>query len=346
MPFDAGFQRPIGDPVTIVAGSGYNFAPTAAADGRRIAFAIANNLTSHVWRAPIEAGSGKVSGEPILVTSGLEASTAPSPSRDGSRIAYLSGPQGAPELRVRDVATGKDLRLAQVKSWSYVVLSPDGSTVAFDSDQRVDNPIYLVSATGGVPKKICGKCGRPIEWSPDRTKIFFDSGGPKHNAIYVLDVATGVSKPLLQHSERAIGMPRLSPDGRSLLFSMQLPAGVRRFYLAPYTGDLVPEQEWTLLFEGSSYERQPLWTPDGSLIYFLSERDGFRCVWTQRVDMKTRRPIGEPLAAQHMHQTRHSLIPFSDTASIGLSLGGGHLFYASFGVQANIWLAQRHQRRD
>jgi Tol biopolymer transport system component/predicted Ser/Thr protein kinase len=346
MPFDAGFQRASGDPVPVVVGSGLNFWPTAAADGRRMTFAIANNLSVNIWRAPVDAGSGHVSGEAIRVTSGLDPSLAPSPSRDGTRIAYLGGPLDAPEVRIRDIATGKETRLASAKAWSVLSLSPDGSMVAFSSDQRDNSAIYAVSAAGGVPKKICEKCGRPVEWSQDKTKIFFDGGGPKNSEIHVLDVATGATKPLLRHGERGLNMPHLSPDGRDLLYTMQLPRGARRVYVAPFTGDLVPEQNWTLLVDGANYERQPLWAPGGGLIYFLSERDGFRCVWAQRVDMATRLPVGEPFGAHHMHQTRYSLVPFADTASIGLSIAGGYLFYASFETQANVWLAERRAPRQ
>ena len=56
---------------------------------------------------------------------------------------------------------------------------------------------------------------------------------------------------------------------------MALPGRARRIYLAPFTGESVPEKEWTVLVEGSDFERQPFWAPSGTLIYFLSERDGF-----------------------------------------------------------------------
>jgi eukaryotic-like serine/threonine-protein kinase len=148
---------------------------------------------------------------------------------------------------------------------------------------------------------------------------------------------------LLQHADRPLSTPRLSPDGRSLLFTLQRPARARRLYVAPFSGELVPEKEWTLLIDGSNYERQPFWAPSGNLIYFLSERDGFRCIWAQRVDIATRQAIGAPFAAQHMHQTRYSLEPIPDVASIGLSVAGGQLFYASFELQSNIWLAERRE---
>ncbi len=346
MPFDAGFERASGDPVPIIVGSGYNFSPTASKDGRRIAFAIGNNLSTNIWHAPVDAASGKVAGGAVRITSGVNPSFAPSPSKDGKRFAYVGDPPGSAEVRVRDVATGKDARLAEAKGWSAVVLSADGSTIAYSSDQRDNSAIYSVSTDGGFPKKICGACGRPVEWSPDRTKLFFDNGGPDRREIHVLDVASGRSTLLLKDPERGLTMPRLSPDGRSLVFTMVLGGRARRTFIAPYTGQEVPASEWKVLVEGTDLDRQPHWAPSGQLVYFLSDRDGFRCVWAQPVDQATRQASGAPFAAHHLHQIRYNLEPIEDVAKVGLSVAGGHMFYAAFELQSNVWLAERRQVRE
>ncbi len=224
-----------------------------------------------------------------------------------------------------------------------VVLSADGSTIAYSSDQRDNSAIYSVSVDGGFPKKICDACGRPVEWSPDRTKLFFDYGGPDRREIHVLDVASGRSTLLLKDSERGLTMPRLSPDGRSLIFTMLLGGRARRTFIAPYTGQEVPASEWKVLVEGTDLDRQPHWAPSGRLVYFLSDRDGFRCVWAQPVDQVTRQTSGAPFAAHHMHQIRYNLEPIEDVAKVGLSVAGGHMFYAAFELQSNVWLAERRQ---
>ena len=346
MPFDAGFEHASGDPVPIIVGSGYNFSPTASKDGRRIAFAIGNNLSTNIWHAPIDAATGKVAGGAVRITSGVNPSYAPSPSKDGKRFAYVGDPPGSAEVRVRDVATGKDARLAEAMGWSAVVLSADGSTIAYSSDQRDNSAIYSVSADGGFPKKICGACGRPVEWSPDRTKLFFDNAGPNRREIHVLDVASGRSTLLLKDPERGLTMPRLSPDGRSLIFTMVLGGRARRTFIAPYTGQEVPASEWKVLVEGTDLDRQPHWAPSGQLVYFLSDRDGFRCVWAQPVDQATRQASGAPFAAHHLHQIRYNLEPIEDVAKVGLSVAGGHMFYAAFELQSNVWLAERRQVRE
>ncbi len=343
LPLDGTLQKATGDPLPVIVGAGFNFSPTASQDGRRIAFAVGNNMSTNIWRAAVDSRTGQVAGAPTRITSGLGLSLAPSPSRDGKRLSYLGGSRRSPEIRIRDLETGTDQRLAEAKEWSYLVLSPDGSTVAFSSDLRLGSAIYSVQATGGLPKKICGTCGRPVEWFANGTKLLIDNAGPKQREIHVLDVASGQSTLLLKHADFQLTMPRLSPDGRLLAFTAVRPGRARRIYLAPFTGQPVPENEWTVLIDGSDLDRQPFWAPSGNAIYFVSDRDGSRCVWAQRVDAATRRPAGEPFAAHHMHQFRFNLNDIGDSASVGLSVANGQLFYAAFELQSNVWLAERRQ---
>ena len=342
MPFDSSFQKVSGDPVPIIVGAGLNFSPAASEDGRRITFAVGNNLSNNIWRASVDPKTGKVAGEPVRITSGVDPSLVPSPSRDGNRLAYLGGSRKFPEVRIRDLVSGHDQRLAEAKVWSFLVLSDDGSTVAFSSDQRIGSAIYSVPSAGGVPKKLCGACGRPVQWLPDRTKLLIDNAGPNQREIQILDVATGQTKTLLRHPESQLTMPRVSPDGRVLSFTMLRPGRARRIYLAPFNGEPVPEQEWSVVIDGTDFDRQPAWASAGNMIYFLSDRDGARCIWAQRVDTATRRPIDAPFAAHHMHQFRYNLNDV-DVAGVGLSLAHGQMFYASFELQSNIWLAERRE---
>src|SRR5262249_12355426 len=147
-------------------------------------------------------------------------------------------------------------------------------------------------------------------------------------------------KILIHDAKGHVFMPRVSPDGRHLCFSVQLPGRARRIYVAAFTGEPIGEKDWTLLVDGTDLERQPFWSPAGNLIFFLADRDGNRCVWAQRVDPATHGPAGAPFAVHHAHQVRYNLSDIGDPASVGLSVANGQMFYASFELQANVWLAE------
>ncbi len=341
MPLDATLQKVTADPIPLIVGAGFNFSPTASQDGRRITFAVGSNMTTNVWRVPIDAKTGQASGTAVRVTNGLDPSLVPSPSRDAKRVAYLGGSRRSPEIHVRDLETGKDQRLTDAKDWSFVTLSPDGSTIAFSSDLRIGSAVYSVPASGGVPKKVCGSCGRPVEWFPDKTKILLDNAGAQHREIHILDAASGQTTPLLKHSEFSVTMPRLSPDGKFIAFSQIRTGRARHIYVVPFTGEPVAEKDWTLVIDGSNLDRQPAWSPAGNAIYFQSDRDGSRCIWAQRVEPATGRPVGAPFAVHHMHQFRYNLNDVGDPAGVGMTVVNGQMIYAAFELQSNIWLAER-----
>jgi hypothetical protein len=41
--------------------------------------------------------------------------------------------------------------------------------------------------------------------------------------------------------------------------------------------------------------------PSGKLLYYISERDGFACIWARRLNPRTKMPMGEPFAVHHQH---------------------------------------------
>ena len=121
------------------------------------------------------------------------------------------------------------------------------------------------------------------------------------------------------------------------------PGRARRLYLVPFTGEPVPESQWSLILDGTELDRQPVWSPSGDIIYFLSDRDGTRCIWAQRVDTATRKPVGEAFAALHIHQLRYYLNDVGDPASVGLTVVNGQMYFAGFEIQSNVWMAERRE---
>jgi len=81
------------------------------------------------------------------------------------------------------------------------------------------------------------------------------------------------------------------------------------------------------------------WSPNGNVIYFLSERDGFRCIWAQRLDGATKHPTGTPIPIQHFHTASRSMIPFT-TNWLGLSATRAMLVFNVGDLAGNIWIAR------
>jgi hypothetical protein len=67
-------------------------------------------------------------------------------------------------------------------------------------------------------------------------------------------------------------------------------------------------------------------------------RDGypFQCIWAQRVDKTTQRPVGAPFDVAHFHGARHK----AQEAGFGPGIAPGKLVLTLSDSTGNIWTAK------
>jgi len=85
-----------------------------------------------------------------------------------------------------------------------------------------------------------------------------------------------------------------------------------------------------------SWEAAPQWSPDGEILYFISARDGHRCVWARRArDVKA--GSGEPFAVAHFHDARRSPngAPFHAT---DLFVGAGQMAISMGELSGSVYM--------
>jgi Tol biopolymer transport system component len=97
----------------------------------------------------------------------------------------------------------------------------------------------------------------------------------------------------------------------------------------------VAEGEWVYVIDGLPWA----WSPDGKLIYAISDRDGHTCIWAQRLDGMTKRPIGPPFPVFHSHDVRLSLTYMT------LSIRGDRMLFSVGERTGNIWMAEWKERQ-
>jgi hypothetical protein len=100
------------------------------------------------------------------------------------------------------------------------------------------------------------------------------------------------------------------------------------------------EADWIPVTSGSNIDAYVSWSPDGSLLYFLSDRDGFRCIWAQPLNPISKRPVGKAFAVQHFHRARQSLMRLDRGDVIGVSVARGKLVFALGELSGNVWLSE------
>ncbi len=196
--------------------------------------------------------------------------------------------------------------------------SPDGSRIAFGRKDASGWDIWAVSPDGQECQKLAdGLC--PTDWSPDGTRLAVENLQDAGDVLEEYDLATGVSTPLGSLPGPS-GRGCYSPDGASLLFQamgqhweiwrvdfgstpQRVLGGSSLAYADPawspdgqmmalchHPTALDPEDVFVARPDGTglrnvtqSYSSQdilPNWSPDGSQIVFVSNRNGGRHLFT------------------------------------------------------------------
>jgi hypothetical protein len=101
----------------------------------------------------------------------------------------------------------------------------------------------------------------------------------------------------------------------------------------------VSADEWIAVTDGRALDDLPRWAPGGDRLYYISSRDGFLCIWSQRLDPATKKPVGPPDAAQHFHARRHSIGGINYGAT-DLAVTRDSIIFNLAELRGNIWMAE------
>jgi len=318
----------------LTSGTGMEVRPSIAAG--RLAFAsLVEN--PDIWALPVDA-NGKVGTELKRLTDDVAADSMATVSNDGRRITFLSNRTGSYQVWVRELETGKEQMLTRGQSGkAFPLISGDGSKIAYADENQRD--IYVVPTKGGVGEEVCANCGLPRSWTKDANNVLFQGGEPRHFTL--LDLGSRTKRDILRHLRWGTTSGQFSPDGHWIAFVARISTEHTRIFIAPFRNapgePEVREDEWIPITDGQSEDDKPRWWFTGDMLYFLSLRDGFRCIWAQRLDPVTKRAQGPPSAIYHFHQTGRSMmyIPMNYRE---LSVARDKIVFGLNELAGNIWM--------
>ncbi len=328
-----------GNPRRLIFGTDQEGEPSVAANGSIVFSSVASS--TNVWRLPVDLKQGRATGNLARVTRDLSKQVFPSIS-DNQRLAFSADRAGKREIWVKDLTEGKDTMLAVSPSeFDSPKITPDGSNVAY-AVERPGWAIHVAAATGGEDK-VYRDGGPPRAFSADGAKLLFEAKSCSPYCVGLLDLTTGKTGELIRHSKMALYPESFSPDGKWIAFQAR-PVdndSARTIYVTPFRdGQVGGEETWIAVTDGKHMDREVQWSPDGALLYFLSERDGFRCIWAQRLDRQTRRPVGEPFPVSHFHHSQQSLTSLGSPGKVGLTVTRDGLLFSLAETTGNIWMAK------
>lgn len=312
----------------------------SATDVDRVAFSdqVANY---DVWSIPVDATRGRPTGEMTRLTSSISTEWTPSITSDGRKLLYLTSSSGEWVLVLKDLESGHARALITSQTLlSSARISGDGRRVVY-RNKHFD--LLTIATAGGAVEKLCDYCGHVTGISHDGNSILYEPVQNEDLLSFELKQRKTVKLALRPNKDSVLSGARFSPDEKWVAFhSVDGPAKNARVWIAPVNRENpAPRSDWIAVTEDGGFSQDPCWSSNGNVVYFTSERDGFRCFWGQPLDERTRKPVGEAFALRHFHSARQSLRGLAlEGYLVGLSSGANRLVFSFPELTGNIWLQE------
>jgi hypothetical protein len=191
----------------------------------------------------------------------------------------------------------------------------------------------------GPPEPICTNCASPTHINYDGSAAIFESiNSDERLTIWSNGTIGPLASPDPKNRMQYAG--RFSPNRKWVAFCAGARDGnAREIVVIPNAPDRqLRDDEWISISEGQTSDREPYWSPDGKRLFFISDRDGFRCLWARDIDPETGRPGGPAIPIAHFHLTRELLRgPLPATGSIGLTATGNALIFTVARSIGSLW---------
>jgi TolB protein len=235
----------------LTAGPGYDYQPDCSPDGRWIVYSSYAKDAIELWAINLETRQSRP------LTSGGAVNVEPRFSPDGKRIAFVSTSyQKHFHIFVAQFANGE---LADIKRLT--------------GETRSDLPRYYYSEFDHEISPA---------WSPDGTELIFVSNRGHiygTGGFWRMRAEPGAEAREIHYEETAWkARPDFSPDGKRIVYASYLGQQWHQLWvMLAAGGDPFP------LSYGGFDNVDPRWSPDGSRIAFISNRDGNTALWTQEI---------------------------------------------------------------
>ncbi|MCH7825542.1 MAG: serine/threonine-protein kinase [Acidobacteria bacterium] len=323
----------------------YRAPPAASPWGQRIGVAgIVIGVAALAWAffgtsgtAPIAEGPSIGSLRQLTTTSGVDF--AGTISDDGDWFAFTRrADDGSYSILLQSVGSRNPIHL--VDNGVSPAFSPNGERIAFSGSPVqsanivIGGGISIMGRTGDDVRRLTDEGFNPA-WSPDGTKLVYSdefvSWNPytrqQDGQLHILDIASDTTVTL----ELDDGVqPNWSPNGHRITYWANS-SGQRDIWTVPAEGGeggSVTQADAVPVTQDEYIDYSPVWSPDGSWLYFASTRGGSMAIWRVAIDEMSGETLGEP-----QQITSGGL---GDPGMLSFSADGTRLLYTSMLIRGSI----------
>jgi general secretion pathway protein A len=210
----------------------------------------------------------QVEGIHRLVSDGLQ-NMAPVLSPDGTKLAYTSYRDGAPNVFLRDLKSGREQPLT---SGPWLALpgawSPDGRYLALSQSLEGNSDIFLYDLQRQRLHRLTTHPGIDVSpsFAPDSKRLVFASDRTGSPQLYITDL-NGKTPVQLTQTGPYNTSPAWSPQNDTIAFIGRSANQTLDLYLIQADGTKLQR-----LTEGQHFHAPPTWSPTGNMLMGMSLR--------------------------------------------------------------------------
>jgi serine/threonine-protein kinase len=188
------------------------------------------------------------------------------------QIVFTSKRDGNPEIYLMNAADMTNIqRLTDnPANDTRPAISPDGKSIAFDSNRNGNYNLYMVQPDMGSTWQIVqdDAANSYVSWSPDGNQITYQRGKSGNFSIYSVHLDNLLVKMISLNTDFPDYNPIWSPDGQKIAFESAR-SNSRDIFTMNTDGSDVFNVSGIYGLDGD-----PDWSPDGSKFVFTSNRSG------------------------------------------------------------------------
>lgn len=344
----------VGEPERLTLGPGADVGLSISADGSKLAFAV-SNARPGIWAFGFDPSSGRINAEGTPIVAGDSGERGADASSDGSRIVYRFERNDRQELWERP-ERGAPRLLFSEPGWSHTPprWSRDDARLAYQRSRTVPGAATMQRAVtvlrmeddGPTTESLVqldeGEEVIPTDWTADGGTILAACRLAPTDAIGTCampaaetagDVGSDRVTRLASDPRMNLYQQRYSPNQRWISF-VAVPLAdrsVTTLYVMPAQGGA-----WRAVTDGRSYEDKARWSPDGRILYYISNRDGRFEVWGRHVDPEAGRPVGEPFRVTALEGARQTLSPY--LSDLEMFITPTRIFLPMSEASSRVWI--------